>query len=94
MQVTKELLAGKIVEYLNRRLTANDLAVWAEDAMLESDYQEPYFMEIAEALAKIGLMNVNGFELPIAYFLNLLIQLDYRTVFSVEPGIEKEFMYA
>jgi len=38
MKITKELLAGKILEYLNRRIAANDLAVWAEDAMIESDY--------------------------------------------------------
>mgnify|MGYP000378818431 CR=1 FL=1 len=89
MKITKELLAGKILEYLNRRIAANDLAVWAEDAMIESDYQDEYFTEIAETVAKIGLMNVKGFELPIAFFLNVLIKLDYLTIFGLEPATEK-----
>lgn len=89
MQVTRELLAGKILDHLNRRIAANDLAEWAETAMIESDYEEAYFTEIAEGLAKIGVMNVKGFELPIAFFLNLLIKLDYLTVFGLEPAIEK-----
>ncbi|MDX1939903.1 MAG: hypothetical protein SFU99_05080 [Saprospiraceae bacterium] len=96
MQITRELLAGKILEYLNRRIAAEDLAVWAEDAMIESDYQEEYFTEIAEGLAKIGVMNVKSFELPVAFFLNLLIKLDYLTIFGLEPAIEKgkELIYA
>jgi len=34
-------------------------------------------------------MNVKGFELPIAFFLNVLIKLDYLTIFGLEPATEK-----
>ena len=89
MKITKELLASKILEYLNRRITANDLATWAEDAMIESNYQEEYFSEIAETLAKVGLINIKSFELPIAFYLNILIKLDYLTIFGLEPKTER-----
>ena len=96
MKISKEVLAGKILEYLNRRISANELATWAETAMIESNYQEEYFDEISEALAKIGLINVESFELPIAFYLNILVKLDYLTVFGLEPVIDKsnELVYA
>lgn len=96
MKITKELLAHKILEYLNRRITASDLAVWAENSMIEGNYQEEYFTVISETLAKIGLVNVESFELPIAFYLNVLIKLDYLTIFGLEPKTEEinQLVYA
>jgi hypothetical protein len=96
MEITKEILATKILEYLNRKTTSEELAKWAEDAMLEETYQEEYFNEISDALARIGLINVKSFELPISFYLNILINLDYYTVFGLEPTVNKptEFKYA
>lgn len=97
MKVTKDILAGKIVEFLNRRITVEELANWAETAMVESDYQDEYFDEISEILAKIGVINVKGFELPIVFYLNSLIRLDFQTIFGLKPTIEEtkkqEFSY-
>ncbi len=72
------------------------LAVWAEDAMVEGDYQDAYFSIISDTLAAIGTIDVKGFELPIAFYLNILIKLDYLTIFGLEPKIEKinELVYA
>jgi hypothetical protein len=96
MKITKDILAIKILEYLNRKISENDFAIWAENAILEGDYQEEYFLEISESLAKIGLINVKGFELPISFFLNLLIKLGYFTIFGLEPKTERinELVYA
>ena len=69
MKITKDILAGKIVEFLNRRIAVEEFANWAETAMIESNYQEEYFDEISEILAKIGVVNVKGFELPIVFYL-------------------------
>ncbi len=96
MEITKEILASKILEYLNRKIPANDLVLWAENAMLDGNYQNEYFSEISDTLAKIGLINVKSFELPIAFYLNILIKLDYLAVFGLEPKIERknELVYA
>ena len=96
MKVTKELLAQKILEYLNRRINADELAGWAENAMVESNYQDEYFNVISETLAKIGLVNIKSFELPIAFYLNILIKLDYLTIFGLEPKTQNknELVYA
>jgi len=96
MKITKEILAHKILEYLNRRVTAKEIAFWAEDAMVEGDYQEKYFSIIADAIAAIGAIDVKGFELPISFYLNILIKLDYLTIFGLEPKTEQinELIYA
>lgn len=97
MKISKDILASKILDFLNKRISVQELANWAETAMIESDYQEEYFDEISNILAKIGVINVKGFELPIAFYLNSLIRLKFHTVFGLKPTInetkEKEFSY-
>ena len=85
MKVTREILAGKILELLNRRITTSALAEWAEEVMIEGDYEDDYFEEISDALAHIGVMNVEGFELPVVKLLNILDSLNYYTIFGLEP---------
>ncbi len=90
MLITRELLAKKVLDYLNRRLSKEDLTTWAEDALIENDYEEDYFEVIADSLAKLGVINVQGFDLPIAFYLNLLIRLDFFMVFGLEPSSENK----
>ena len=96
MQITKDLLCGKIIAYLNRRISIKIIVDWAETAMIESDYEEKYFEEIADTLAKIGLIDVKNFELPIAFYLNTLAKFKYKIVFGLEPEMEEksELIYA
>ena len=96
MRITKEILASKILKYLNRQISSDDFAIWAENAMLENDYQDEYFDEISNALSKIGLINVENFKLPIAFYLNTLKNIDYKTIFGLEPDSVKsnEFEYS
>lgn len=95
MRVTKDILANKILEFLNRRISIDQFANWAENAMIEGDYEEEYFDVISDLLPKIGVVNVKGFELPIAFYLNALIQLKFHAVFGLCPSVEQkqEFVY-
>jgi hypothetical protein len=47
-------------------------------------------------VAAIGTIDVKGFELPIAFYLNILIKLDYLTIFGLAPKteIKNELIYA
>lgn len=95
MELTKEMLAEKIIKFLNRHISSEEFASWAETAMIENDYEEAYFNEISNILAKIGVVNVKGFELPVAFYLNSLVKLNYQTVFNLKPKRQKvkEFAY-
>ena len=95
MKVTKDILASKILNFLNKRILVEEFANWAETAMIESNYEEKFFDEISEILSKIGVINVKGFELSIAFYLNSLIKLNFHTVFGLKPMHKKteEFVY-
>ncbi len=88
MKIIKDVLARKIVAHLKRNISVEEFTNWEETAMIESDYQEEYFDEIAEIIAKIGVINVEGFELSVVYYLNSLLRLNFQTVFGLKPANE------
>ncbi len=90
MELTNEQLAKKILQYLNKIISVDEFASWAEAQMIENNYEETYFDEISEILSKIGVINVKGFELPIAFYLNSLKELNYQTIFNVKPKRKKK----
>ena len=90
MEITKDILANQILKFLNRKLSLEELVNWAENSIIEANYQEIYFEEIADILAKIGVSNVKGFELTTAFYLNTLIKLDYIPHFDIKNKIENQ----
>ncbi len=48
--LTKNILIEKILAFLTRELTADELTVWAEYSILEGDYEESYFDVISDSL--------------------------------------------
>ena len=77
MAVTRQQLADKIGDYLQHRITLEGLATWAENAQLDGNYEEKYFDPINEALSKIGLANVENFELAWEDYEHFLSRLGY-----------------
>lgn len=77
MAVTRHEVAEKIGDYLQHRITQERLVNWAENAQLEGGYEESYFDAINEALTKIGVANVENYELTWEDYEHLLQQLGY-----------------
>jgi len=75
MQVTNHILSEKINQYLEEKLSNTDLAHWAEDVMVDGDYQEEYFDTIADAISSIASIDVKGFELSNEFFYEILEKL-------------------
>ncbi len=90
MKIKNRYLANKILDFLNKKIDVDELVNWAENAMIEGDYQDKYFEEISNGLAKIGVINVKGFELSIADYLNILVKLDYIPKFYIENRNEND----
>jgi len=95
MIITKEILTDKIITFLNHEIQDTEFAIWAENAMLNDEYEEKYFDTISDALSRIGVINVKSFELKVADFLNILINLEYMPTFGRKPYQNKKekFMY-
>ena len=85
MIITRDILATKILAFLNLTISPKEIAEWAENAMLNAEYEEVYFDVISDALAKVGLVNVESFEIPISEFLTILQKLNYSIIFGLNP---------
>lgn len=75
MKITREIVAGKLFAYLRHEITLPELVDWAENAVMDGEFDEAFFPKIREAVGKIGLADVRAFGLTweeCEYLLNLL----------------------
>ncbi|HEX9975162.1 MAG TPA: hypothetical protein VGD14_24120 [bacterium] len=78
MLVTRKILMNKIMAYLNHRIELPELIDWAEQAMMDADFEEQYFDDIRNIVAKIGLANIKAFGLTWQDCEDFLQRLGYR----------------
>ena len=63
MVITKQDVADKIIAYLKHEITLAQLVNWAENAMMEGDFETSYSEQIAEIIGRLGLADVKAFGL-------------------------------
>lgn len=76
--VTKKLLAGMLMKYVNREIDFSALVNWAEEMMRESDFESSGFEVIRDILARIGLGDVHEFGLTWDDCYEFLHKLGYH----------------
>ena len=77
MQLTREVVAHKLAAYLHHEISLDKLVAWANVAMMEADFEEAYYDAIRNAVARLGLADVQAFGLTWEDCANLLKQLGY-----------------
>ena len=77
MQLTREAVAHKLAAYLHHEISLVELVAWANAAMLEDDFAEAYYNAIHDAVARLGLADVQAFGLTWEDCASILKQLDY-----------------
>ena len=83
--ITKQILVQKILDYLNRKMTLQELVDWAEDGMMEGEISEENFDVIRDIIAALGLADVQVFGLSWDDCYEYLFKLGYR------PGEKPSF---
>lgn len=63
MFVTEDILTEKLTEYLNDKVSLNDLVDWAERMFCEADFDKKDFELIRDILGGLGLADVKEFGL-------------------------------
>ncbi len=63
MEVTKQIVATKILAYLNHTLNLSDLVAWSEDMILTSSFENGSETELREVLGSLGLIDHKNFGL-------------------------------
>jgi len=77
MTITKQTVAEKIASYLRHDISLADLVSWAEDAMMDGEFDENEAATISDAVSRLGVADVRAFGLTWEDCEQLLRQLGY-----------------
>ena len=61
--VTKKTVSDQLLSYLQHRLSLEELTDWAENAIMYGNYEDDIEHTLRNALAQLGLSDVNAFGL-------------------------------
>jgi hypothetical protein len=77
MPITREIVAGKLAAYLHHEISLHALVDWAQWAMIEEELEGVYHDVIRDVVARLGLANVQTFELTWEDCETILKRLGY-----------------
>ena len=77
MTITRQAVADRIGEYLHHRITLAQLVDWAENALMEGDFDEKDAEAIAAVVSRLGVADVRAFGLAWDDCAELLRQLGF-----------------
>ena len=77
MIITKQTVADQIAAYLRHGITQAQLVDWAENALMEGEFDEKDAATISAVVARLGVADVRAFGLTWADCEELLAQLGF-----------------
>ena len=77
MQIMRATVAHKLAAYLHHEISFDELVAWANVAMMEGDFEEAYYDTLRDAVARLGLADVQAFGLTWEECASILKQLGY-----------------
>lgn len=77
MVITRQTVAEKIAAYLHHETTLAQLVDWAENAMMEGEYEEQNLSGLRDVIARLGVADVRTFGLTWEDCEQLLKQLGF-----------------
>lgn len=75
--ITRQAVAEKIGAYLHHESSLAELVDWAEDAMMEGEFEEGDIDTLRAVIARLGLADVRAFGLEWTDCEELLRQLGF-----------------
>ena len=85
MIITKQQLAIKLLNYLQHKITLEELVSWAENAFMEADLQDEDTEVIRDILAQLGLADVKTFGLYWEDCVIMMYKLGYNL--KIDAGL-------
>jgi hypothetical protein len=86
MKVTRKTVAEKLTAYLHGSLSQSALVDWAENALMEANFEERDADLLADVVGRMGLADVAEFGLRWEDCENFLRKLGYRARVEVEAA--------
>jgi UDP-glucose 4-epimerase len=84
--ITRQDVAQKLNDYLQHRLTLEDLSEWAASAMFNEDFDTADFENIRDIISRIGFADAHAFGLTWGDCEDFLTRLGYKVRLDVEPA--------
>ncbi|MBM4121797.1 MAG: hypothetical protein FJ249_04290 [Nitrospira sp.] len=81
--ITRRTVAEKLAAYLRHDLSLADLVAWAEDAMMEGDFDEKEATALRDVVARLGVADVRAFGLTWEDCEQLLARIGYSARVSI-----------
>ena len=78
MMITKQYIAKQFLAYMTHQLSLAQLVSWAENAIMEGEFEPRSESEIRTVLSKLGLADVNNFGLLWEDCEQFMGQLGYK----------------
>lgn len=78
MNITRQDVVQKLIDYLNRRVTLSELIDWAEQVMMEGDFIGEDWENLRDIVSRVGLADVRAFGLTWEDCEKFLERLGYR----------------
>ncbi|MCR4321072.1 MAG: hypothetical protein NUV74_12155 [Candidatus Brocadiaceae bacterium] len=63
MIITRKILAHMLIKYINREIDLSNLINWAEDMIVDANFEDEHFELLRDILARIGFADVREFGL-------------------------------
>ncbi len=77
MRITKQSIAERIAAYLHHGITLEQLLDWAENALLDDEFDEADTETLRTVVARLGVADVRAFGLTWEDCEQVLAQLGY-----------------
>jgi hypothetical protein len=78
MEITRQIAAEKIADYLHGKVGQTELVDWAERAMMDAEFDEADIEVLSDIIGRLGLADVAEFGLRWQDCEEFLRQLGYR----------------
>lgn len=78
MTVRRQDVVNKLLDYLNQRIALSDLVDWAENVIMEGEFEESDRETLRDIVSRLGLADVKAFNLTRDDCEEYLRQLGYQ----------------
>lgn len=86
MTITRDSVADRIAAYLHHRIGLNELVDWAENAVMDGEFDPSDAAALTDVVARIGVADVRAFGLTWKDCEALLRRLGYSARIEVIAG--------
>ena len=87
MIITRKEIADMLIKYINREIDLAGLIDWAEEMMMEAEFDRVDFDTIREIIGRLGLADVRAFGITWEECEEFLSQLGYQVKVTIQERL-------